>query len=319
MNINKVIKITGLTKKAIYYYENKGLISPEYNPESGYRIFTNDDVKILSVIAALRHIDVPIEKIKLALCDEISINELFEKHLIYLDRSIDSMKNIKLLITDFIHDNKATNIRDIKIEKIVDLRKSLELSQMERIDFIAKQFQRIFPGNLGKLYYLGLYNYLNESIDSDEKKGAWLHLVEDIDNLEIYEIPNEIEHFLSSEKFENWINQIQSKLNTSFKDVIELTEDEVYERVYENLKNQKKLNADDLEFMENFVKVQMFINSNNDFKSFLEKSQKNLEMLCSSYGIIKNRLFLIKKYVEENKTSAVAKEIKKIKGKYFKN
>jgi hypothetical protein len=42
-------------------------------------------------------------------------------------------------------------------------------------------------------------------------------------------------------------------------------------------------------------------------------------MLCSSYGIIKNRLFLIKKYVEENKTSAVAKEIKKIKGKYFKN
>jgi hypothetical protein len=169
------------------------------------------------------------------------------------------MKNIKLLITDFIHDNKATNIRDIKIEKIVDLRKSLELSQMERIDFIAKQFQRIFPGNLGKLYYLGLYNYLNESIDSDEKKGAWLHLVEDIDNLEIYEIPNEIEHFLSSEKFENWINQIQSKLNTSFKDVIELTEDEVYERVYENLKNQKKLNADDLEFMENFVKVQMFI------------------------------------------------------------
>jgi hypothetical protein len=154
---------------------------------------------------------------------------------------------------------------------------------MERIDFIAKQFQRIFPGNLGKLYYLGLYNYLNESIDSDEKKGAWLHLVEDIDNLEIYEIPNEIEHFLSSEKFENWINQIQSKLNTSFKDVIELTEDEVYERVYENLKNQKKLNADDLEFMENFVKVQMFINSNNDFKSFLEKSQKNLEMLCSSY------------------------------------
>lgn len=37
MNISDVAKITGLTSKAIRFYEEKGLVTPPMRSENGYR------------------------------------------------------------------------------------------------------------------------------------------------------------------------------------------------------------------------------------------------------------------------------------------
>ena len=53
MRINEVMKETGLTKKAIYYYENEGLIKPQKDPENNYRNYTEEEVRKLIIINIL--------------------------------------------------------------------------------------------------------------------------------------------------------------------------------------------------------------------------------------------------------------------------
>lgn len=63
MKINEVCKLTGLTKKAIEYYQIKKLISPIVG-ENGYRDFTEEDVERLKTIAILKKLDLSIDEIK---------------------------------------------------------------------------------------------------------------------------------------------------------------------------------------------------------------------------------------------------------------
>ena len=42
MNISDVAKITGLTSKAIRFYEEKGLVTPPMRSENGYRTYTQN-------------------------------------------------------------------------------------------------------------------------------------------------------------------------------------------------------------------------------------------------------------------------------------
>ena len=64
MNIKVVSEKTGLTKKAIKYYESEGLISPLKNNDNNYREYTDNDIVKLNLIGALRVIDIPISEIK---------------------------------------------------------------------------------------------------------------------------------------------------------------------------------------------------------------------------------------------------------------
>lgn len=54
---NEVQKRTGLTRKAIEYYENKGLIKPEKNI-NGYRIYSEKNVDDLLKISIYRNLDI---------------------------------------------------------------------------------------------------------------------------------------------------------------------------------------------------------------------------------------------------------------------
>ena len=51
MNISDVAKKTGLTSKAIRFYEEKGLVTPPLRSENGYRSYPDDAVLALRIIA----------------------------------------------------------------------------------------------------------------------------------------------------------------------------------------------------------------------------------------------------------------------------
>ena len=69
MLIKDVSKITSLTKKAIEYYTEQGLISPVIL-ENGYRDFSKKDVERLKEISVLRKLGISVEEIKEVLNDE---------------------------------------------------------------------------------------------------------------------------------------------------------------------------------------------------------------------------------------------------------
>ena len=59
MNISDVAKITGLTSKAIRFYEEKGLVTPPMRSENGYRTYSADvKRRTLEKVAEIeRHIE----------------------------------------------------------------------------------------------------------------------------------------------------------------------------------------------------------------------------------------------------------------------
>ena len=78
MKINEVVKITGLTKKAIRLYEDRGLITVDRS-ENGYRDYSEKNTKILEQIKLLRTAGVSIIDIKLLFSGMLSLDDIIEK------------------------------------------------------------------------------------------------------------------------------------------------------------------------------------------------------------------------------------------------
>ncbi len=69
MLISEVIKQTNLTKKAVEYYTEKGLVKPVVLDNS-YRDYSKADVLLLKKIKLLRNLDFSVLEIKKALVEE---------------------------------------------------------------------------------------------------------------------------------------------------------------------------------------------------------------------------------------------------------
>ncbi len=54
MNIQELERITGITRQNIRFYEKKGLVHPPRNAANNYREYTQENVRTLQIIKALR-------------------------------------------------------------------------------------------------------------------------------------------------------------------------------------------------------------------------------------------------------------------------
>ncbi|WP_019156290.1 MerR family transcriptional regulator [Robertmurraya massiliosenegalensis] len=179
MLINEVCKKCSLTKKAIEYYEKQGLVHPKIE-ENGYRNYSVEDVTILQEIAVLRSLGLGIPEIK----DILSSNN----------------KSFAL--------SKYQYVMELKKQRIVEQQKALEMlredAQVEHVrDYIKEhilpsltikeKLVQSFPGGYGVYLSIHFGTFLNEKINSDEKKNAYCKIVEYLDNLEVSE---EVEKYL---------------------------------------------------------------------------------------------------------------------------
>jgi len=64
MRIQQVIKVTGLSKRAIHHYIKEKLITPVIDQRNGYFIFSNDDINRLTVVRLLRTLDLSLANIR---------------------------------------------------------------------------------------------------------------------------------------------------------------------------------------------------------------------------------------------------------------
>ncbi|MDD6484770.1 MAG: FGGY family carbohydrate kinase [Clostridiales bacterium] len=78
MFINDAMKRTGLTKKAIRFYEDKGLLSVQ-RQINGYRSYSEDNILTLKKIKMLRSCGVSVSDIKLLFGNMITVEELLIK------------------------------------------------------------------------------------------------------------------------------------------------------------------------------------------------------------------------------------------------
>lgn len=92
MNIKQVEKLTGISSQNIRFYEKSGLIHPKRNEENGYREYNEEDIRLLKLVKMFRMLDMPIEQIKLMLCETDELDNLLGKQEKVLEKKLANTK-----------------------------------------------------------------------------------------------------------------------------------------------------------------------------------------------------------------------------------
>ena len=99
----------GLSRSALLYYDRIGLLSPSERSDSGYRLYSDQDVARLERILLLRDVGLPLEAIG-SLLDSApgSVGEALEERLQRINREISGLRRQQELILQLLQDREAS-------------------------------------------------------------------------------------------------------------------------------------------------------------------------------------------------------------------
>jgi DNA-binding transcriptional MerR regulator len=300
------MKSTGLTKKAIYYYEEVGLIKTTRDADNDYRIYTEKDVDTLKQINLLRKLDISIKDINSILDKPSEINKIMCKQLDLFKSRIEYLNKSKGIIENLIEDYNKGNGDTItgKLEKLII---SLDMDARACSCYMSKELERIFPGGFGKLMSIMYGTFLDEPIDNAEKEFAWGALVNTLDSVVEIKYPEDIKNILE-EVFEKindeGLNNFKAKNENLIKNIItpinELTweEKDAIDKKIENSKTDENYK----EMEDKTKKLFEFLKENpqllpEDFGKNLKVLSNRFRMFIENCGdIMKSKYKLAKAY-----------------------
>ncbi len=198
MLINEVCKKCQLTKKAIEYYEEQKLLSPNIL-ENGYRDFSEEDAVTLSRISVLRRLGLSVADIRSALADSSfsALRNISNKQILELE-NMQAKSNLTLQLAN---GEKWETIR-------------LQLDQLEKKQSILSRLLEKFPGYYGRYAAFHFAAFLNEPIRTPEQQEAFDTIILFLDQIEI-SIQTEMKSYLEEIELTtntNMINTINKNL-----------------------------------------------------------------------------------------------------------
>ena len=215
MRLNEVIKQVDLSKRAIKFYEEKGLLKTKRD-SNGYRNYTDKDISLLKEISSYRKMGIGLSDIKEILNDKSVLKQI----LIEKKKEIAISQNELEALEKFIENNN--------IEELYD-----------SVDYktLADAIQNSIPGFYGYYFLNHFLPYLQIRIQTKEQQEAYNRLIEFWDNTNIripflMKLNSWILFKLNSKK--SLIVQIE-QIDSKIKEMLNPTEEE-----YEKLK--KKVN-----------------------------------------------------------------------------
>jgi MerR family transcriptional regulator, thiopeptide resistance regulator len=101
--ITKIARLFGLSRSTLLYYDRVGLLSPSSRTPSGYRMYTEEDLKRLERICTLRQTSLSIENIKTILRSEDKpCRDLLENRLKEIGEEILALKAKQELLSTML-------------------------------------------------------------------------------------------------------------------------------------------------------------------------------------------------------------------------
>lgn len=215
MTINEIAKELNITKRAIKYYEEQGLLKVAKD-SNGYRNYSEQDVETLRIISVYRKLGISISDIKKLLEKE-------DKNIL-LGILADKEKELR---------EKTTEYEELK--GFVMTGKIDQLSEAIRYESIGKAITDAMPGFYGYYFLHHFLPFLQGRIETAEQKEAYEVICEFWDNTEI-KIPMFMRIF-------SWISyrfypevsaeSMSAKMNTQMRLYLDADKDQ-----YEKLKKQ---------------------------------------------------------------------------------
>ncbi|MCX7711425.1 MAG: MerR family transcriptional regulator [Clostridia bacterium] len=180
MRIHEVMKKTGLTKKAIYYYEAEGFIQPDKDNENQYRNYSEQDIQTLMQISFFRRLDLSMSTIREILENPTRSKSILRKQINGMSFKISSLQRKQSFLEELLSQSGSGNF--IPAESDLEaLNNELIARDREYAGYMQRELQRIFPGMLGMVVSIQIGQFLDEPLDSQEKVIAWEQLVKLLD------------------------------------------------------------------------------------------------------------------------------------------
>ena len=159
MLLNEIVQEVGMTKRAVKYYEEKGLLSIKKD-DNGYRNYTQEDVESLKKISVYRKLGISVEDIKKLLegNDKTLLTKIYEKKLQEKECRESELEALKHFI-----ENGDTD-------------KANELLEYETIE---NAISSLLPGKEWSDYFVSHFKpFLNVRIKTPEQKQALQNILE---------------------------------------------------------------------------------------------------------------------------------------------
>ncbi len=290
MLIKEVCEKCKLTKKAVEYYESKNLIHPQIL-ENGYRDYSDKDISALKEIFVLRKCGISISDIteivnssnkQAALAKCKYITELRMKRLYDIQNCMNSL------------------IEDYDVNREFDYLQKHD----ENLCTIKEKLVFAFPGNYGLYLSMHFGRFLNETIDTEDKRKAYEAIVNYIDTVNLY-LPAELSEFLEafftvSEKIDT--AKIEEEKNQRMNEMLNDT-DGYLERNREEIEQYIEYRNSDEYKNSDAAEIQRFMIDFQKESGYREILIENMKILSSSYAKYLKKLeianeIMLKKYPE---------------------
>ncbi|MBE1442141.1 MerR family transcriptional regulator [Paenibacillus sp. OAS669] len=176
MNIKEVSEKSGLTKKAIRFYEQAGIIEVSKDPNNQYRVYNENQIETLKLVALLRSLDFTIEQIKRIVRQEEELGQELLKQESEMERHATDLKL------------KQQTIRALREELAKGTPVSILAEQFGQPDdmmvTLSRKIRTAFPGIFGQFVEVSLYPFLDDIlIDTTESKNRVQQLVDLLDDI----------------------------------------------------------------------------------------------------------------------------------------
>ncbi|MFD8501240.1 MerR family DNA-binding protein [Streptomyces sp. NPDC059687] len=107
LTIGQAARVAGLTRKAVRVYEAKGLLPQTERSLSGYRLYTADDVELLTFIRQARSLGLHLDDIREVLdirrggtppCD--AVRDLLDARITEIDAAVNDLLALRQTLVD---------------------------------------------------------------------------------------------------------------------------------------------------------------------------------------------------------------------------
>ncbi|WP_438588625.1 MerR family transcriptional regulator [Dubosiella newyorkensis] len=265
MLLNEIVKEVGMTKRAIKYYEEKGLLSVKKD-DNGYRNYTKENVEILKKISIYRKLGIGIDDVKklLETGDKKILLNIYHQKLQEMQTEKSELEALKEFIDDGDPD-KANELLDY--ETIENAIESM-LPEEKWADYLISHFKP----------------FLNVRIKTSEQKQALKNLLEYCDETTL-KIPFMMR--LGTKLAGGIINETRTadEMIAFYRDMSE----EEYERLKDGVLKGAKLKSGILKYYPAYIAQRKMMKEFQN-KGYNDIFIPNLMILSPKYGEYKSAL-----------------------------
>ena len=143
--IGELARATGLSVRALHYYEQIGLLEPSTRTESGHRVFAERDVLRLQQILSLKQLGLPLEEIKKCLADRtMTPLRVIGMHRVRMEEERDRVVKLHSLLSRLeaaLAAKKTLSVEEFMktIEGMTLYEKYLTKAQLQKMSTLGKK------------------------------------------------------------------------------------------------------------------------------------------------------------------------------------